>query len=699
MKRLALALVFLAFLAIGAGAVPSWLDNSTAIPAVYDYNTLSIFNITWNDTEGVSIDTVFIESNFSGVATNYTMTLIDAYINATENKGVYNFNLTLPAGSFYWKSYANNSLGEWTASDTWYFAIDKATPALTLTASPSWSVLYPKETTVTGSESNLGDDDLTYNLYRNDALVSNPDVATLAVGSYSYIYNSTSGQNYTANSVSNTLTVNPLNSCAVLDTAGGYYTLTADIIDSSASTCMDIQADNIVLDCQGHLIDGVNATNTKAVSVNSRNNITVKNCVLTEWWRPITVTNSNDIIVRNNSINCSSFATGVTGIRPGSTNNLLIESNNISSCRYGIWTDTGLNNTIFRYNIFNNTNKVVLEIGQYNYNNSVINNTFDIRGGALITGIGIMSGSKNITIKNNTIILDNPRAKDSLVLASNDYPTTHDIDESNTINGKPIKFYNSVSNIQPDITGYSEVLCANCSNVTFRNANLYGLQIMYSNNTTINDLTSTAQHPILFIYSLDNKVYGVTLKSDWTGLDIEYTNNTKIYNSIVESIHPTYAFYLLETYNNLFYNNLFNVSSIYFDGTNINYWNTTRQTGSRIYSAGTEIGGNYWTNATGNGYSDTCIDADKDGFCDDPYVLDANNADYLALSDEYVAPPLVSGVPLLSRTLVGIAIGFGVLAFMLKTLFDIKEPKKVVEYFIALAVIVLTVIALIVLFA
>jgi hypothetical protein len=56
-------------------------------------------------------------------------------------------------------------------------------------------------------------------------------------------------------------------------------------------------------------------------------------------------------------------------------------------------------------------------------------------------------------------------------------------------------------------------------------------------------------------------------------------------------------------------------------------------------------------------------------------------------------------VPLLSRTLVGIAIGFGVLAFMLKTLFDIKEPKKVVEYFIALAVIVLTVIALIVLFA
>jgi hypothetical protein len=76
-------------------------------------------------------------------------------------------------------------------------------------------------------------------------------------------------------------------------------------------------------------------------------------------------------------------------------------------------------------------------------------------------------------------------------------------------------------------------------------------------------------------------------------------------------------------------------------------------------------------------------------------VLNSTDTWYFTITP----PPPVSGVPLLSRTLVGIAIGFGMLAFMLKTLFDIKEPKKVVEYFIALAVIVLTVISLIVLFA
>jgi len=61
--------------------------------------------------------------------------------------------------------------------------------------------------------------------------------------------------------------------------------------------------------------------------------------------------------------------------------------------------------------------------------------------------------------------------------------------------------------------------------------------------------------------------------------------------------------------------------------------------------------------------------------------------------------PPVHGVPLLSSTLVGVVIGFGIITFMLRMLFDIREPKKVIEYFIVLAVIVLTVLSLIALFA
>jgi hypothetical protein len=52
------------------------------------------------------------------------------------------------------------------------------------------------------------------------------------------------------------------------------------------------------------------------------------------------------------------------------------------------------------------------------------------------------------------------------------------------------------------------------------------------------------------------------------------------------------------------------------------------------------MGGNYWTNSTSNGYSDTCTDSNRDGFCDIPYIIDpgqtGNNTDYLPLSYKYL---------------------------------------------------------------
>jgi hypothetical protein len=100
-----------------------------------------------------------------------------------------------------------------------------------------------------------------------------------------------------------------------------------------------------------------------------------------------------------------------------------------------------------------------------------------------------------------------------------------------------------------------------------------------------------------------------------------------------------YGIYLYSSQNNLIYNNLFNnTNNFYFKG-NIypNSWNTTKQLGQRIYSPGNYIGGNYWTNPTGNGFSDTCTDADNDEFCDSSYTLNSTgpNIDYLPLSNKY----------------------------------------------------------------
>jgi hypothetical protein len=92
---------------------PKWSDLQTSI-----YGTKININITWNDSLGYSIDTVLIENNFTGIAKNDTMVLIDAYINATEKKGVYNFNATLALGAYYYKIYANASDGVWNSTPT-----------------------------------------------------------------------------------------------------------------------------------------------------------------------------------------------------------------------------------------------------------------------------------------------------------------------------------------------------------------------------------------------------------------------------------------------------------------------------------------------------------------------------------------------------------------------------------------------------
>jgi parallel beta-helix repeat protein len=178
------------------------------------------------------------------------------------------------------------------------------------------------------------------------------------------------------------------------------------------------------------------------------------------------------------------------------------------------------------------------------------------------------------------------------------------------------------------------------SNIT-ANSNYYGILIWYnSNSNTLSNITANynSYYGIYFDSSSSNILSSITANYNSYGIRL-YSSNYTIKNSIIQG-NSQYGIYLSWAGANLIYNNLFNnTNNLYFYGIYPNYWNTTRQAGTRVYSFGNEIGGNYWTNPDGNGYSDTCTDADKDGFCDDPYVLATDNVDYLALSDEYPPPP------------------------------------------------------------
>ncbi|MDI6826301.1 MAG: NosD domain-containing protein [Candidatus Aenigmarchaeota archaeon] len=141
----------------------------------------------------------------------------------------------------------------------------------------------------------------------------------------------------------------------------------------------------------------------------------------------------------------------------------------------------------------------------------------------------------------------------------------------------------------------------------------------------------------------DNQVINVTTNSNnkYGGFILYLFHDSTINNSKIQN-NSISGLYIQNSGSppNRIYNNFFNnTNNTYFCRTiYTNYWNTTKQIGERVYSPGKYIGGNYWTNSTGNDYSDTCVDNDRNGFCDYNYTLDpdqtGNNTDYLPLSNQ-----------------------------------------------------------------
>ncbi|MBI3623065.1 hypothetical protein HY212_03220 [Candidatus Pacearchaeota archaeon] len=177
---------------------PSWSGVQSSTPGAYSAQ-VSYFNVTWNDSSGVS--SVLFESNFSGSNQNYSMSLISG--------NVYGFNATLPAGTFYWKSYANDTLGNLNVSASQIFTISKASNPVDLyingNKNQNTTVFYGNQTNVTGAAFSGG-----ISIYKNGVLISNPEIAVLAANLSGYIYNATSAgnQNYTSNSTIIYLIVN-----------------------------------------------------------------------------------------------------------------------------------------------------------------------------------------------------------------------------------------------------------------------------------------------------------------------------------------------------------------------------------------------------------------------------------------------------------------------------------------------------------
>jgi parallel beta-helix repeat protein len=207
----------------------------------------------------------------------------------------------------------------------------------------------------------------------------------------------------------------------------------------------------------------------------------------------------------NNVQNCKVFNNIASGNRHGilldSSERNNITSNNISSnTECGIYFKLSNWNNIIGNNISNN--KEGIEIRGTSTNNSIIANNISLN---TIYGIYLWSSGWN-TLKNNSM------TEDGIYILGGELQdwNTHDIDTSNTVNGKPIYYWkNQVCGLVP--SGAGQIILANCTNVSIQNQELnngsVGLELGFSSYNRIigNKIQFNERMGIRIFYSDWNK--------------------------------------------------------------------------------------------------------------------------------------------------------------------------------------------------
>jgi hypothetical protein len=171
------------------------------------------------------------ESNNGDSDVNYDLyvnNILEGSTYSQATAGTYNIVLNSTGGQNY--SYS-------ASLDTKTLTINKATP--TGSISGTSPINYGTAGNVEGTESNSGDSDVQYKLYRDSEEVLNPDNSVLAAGTYDYVYNTTGGTNYTANASIGifTLIVNQVASSVNLTLNGTQANITIEQGDTINLNC------------------------------------------------------------------------------------------------------------------------------------------------------------------------------------------------------------------------------------------------------------------------------------------------------------------------------------------------------------------------------------------------------------------------------------------------------------------------------
>ncbi|MFH1229428.1 MAG: right-handed parallel beta-helix repeat-containing protein [Candidatus Aenigmatarchaeota archaeon] len=179
------------------------------------------------------------------------------------------------------------------------------------------------------------------------------------------------------------------NLTTIPDGCGGTITsskvLANDISTSDTASCVTIGADNIVLDCNGHMMTGDNATNTLGYGIyaSGRNNVTVKNCSIRDFSAGIRFESVINGIVSDNNISNNGYEPELmSGIYMESSTNITVSNNRLFDNDIGVHISTSTD-VVINFNV-------------------IENNNFELPLGGS-TGYGILNAAGSANISNNNI--------------------------------------------------------------------------------------------------------------------------------------------------------------------------------------------------------------------------------------------------------------------------------------------------------
>jgi len=216
--------------------------------------------------------------------------------------------------------------------------------------------------------------------------------------------------------------VTEINLCTTISSSGDYV-LNQSIMDSAASSCINITSSDVIFDGAGFTIDGVDAIYTNGVVVfnaTTLTNVTVKNLKVTDWYNGIIYSNVANGKIENN--NASSNPN--TGIYLSGSSNNNLSGNNVPNNLGGILIAFSSNNNLISNNASNNPFGIELANSSYNYltGNDVSNNG---------EGIFLLNSSDNNLTSN--IVSNNTYVGIDLLVSSNNNIYNNFFNNSNNV--------------------------------------------------------------------------------------------------------------------------------------------------------------------------------------------------------------------------------------------------------------------------